>query len=117
MKTKTSSIVLNNFKKLKEEVGNFQNLWTDRGGEYVNKKFIKWCNENNINLLIANNTERYIDNLNEMVYNYNNKKHRMIKDTPSNVYNSISAERGVHGHKKPTSSIKHKLQVNDYVRI
>ena len=50
MKTKTSNIVLNNFKKLKEEVGNFQNLWTDRSGEYVNKNFIKWCKEKNINL-------------------------------------------------------------------
>lgn len=140
MKTKTSNIVLNNFKKLKDQVGNFQNLWTDRGGEYVNKSFIKWCQENNINLyhtggenksvfverfirtlrgmistyLIENNTERYIDKLNEIVFNYNNKKHRMIKNTPSNVYNG---DRSVEVYDKPISNIKQKFKVNDYVRI
>ena len=69
-------------------------------------------------MMIKDTTLLYIDNLNDIVLSYNNRKHRMIKATSLDVYNSISEERSVHFHKSPSSSkLKQKFKFNDYVRI
>jgi len=143
MKTKNADEVLTNFKTQLAKVTVFgKNLWTDRGKEYVNKKFEDWCDKNNINLYhtggesksvfaerfirtlrgmiskytLSHNTERYIDDLDKIISEYNNKKHRMIKDTPANVWNGKHVAVGTNEVIKRIIPLN-KYKIGDFVRI
>jgi len=117
-----------------------ENLWTDRGSEFTNKRFKNWCKANDVNLyhtggeskavfaerairtirglingeMIEDNTDRYIDDLADILHFYNHHIHSSIKETPSDVY-----FKGVEPFQNYASTVvkKPKFKVGDYVRI
>lgn len=137
LKDKTGSSIIKSFKEI-NDFGN--NLWVDRGGEFLNNDFKKFCKENKINIyhtygdskavyierfnrtlkqrinnyFIENNTDRYIDNLKDIVEDYNNTIHRITKKTPYQVYfeNEEPAVSYFTG-----GNDKSKYKIGDYVRI
>jgi hypothetical protein len=111
-------------------------IWTDHGSEFFNKKFEQFLEQNNIKKYVtgnegksvvverfnrtlnekihkhmtAKNTNRYIDDLSQIVSEYNNTKHRTIKMTPKKaVKNPILANENMYR--------RHKFKVGDKVRI
>jgi hypothetical protein len=137
LQNKESKTVLDYFKSF-ETLPN--NLWTDLGSEFTNKSFKKWCSDNDINLyhtggeskavfaerairtiknniygdMIEYNTNRYIDDLINIVRTYNFTIHSSLQEIPYDVYND---------NQKPkmefiyTAVGKPKFKVNDCVRI
>lgn len=137
LKNKESKNVLNAFKSLDNLP---TNLWTDLGSEFISKEFKRWCERNDINLyhtggeskavfaerairtirglisetMIETNSTRYIDNLNEIVEQYNHKIHSSVKETPYDIY---------YEGKEPmveyvfSHGLKPKFRVGDFVRI
>ncbi|GBL93091.1 Putative uncharacterized transposon-derived protein F54H12.3, partial [Araneus ventricosus] len=143
IKDKSSNEVTQAFKKIfKERIP--EKIQTDKGLEFVGQTTQKLFKENNIqwfttenveikaamverfNLTLGNkiklylsenNTEKYIDVLDQLVKNYNNSYHRSIKMTPTEasleensgeVYQNLFKEKTI---RKP------KFQVGDKVRI
>jgi len=98
LKNKESKSVLDCFKSFSTLPNN---LWTDLGTEFTNKAFKKWCSDNDVNLyhtggeskavyaerairtimnyihgdMIEFNTNRYIDDLTNIMRSYNFKIH------------------------------------------
>jgi hypothetical protein len=137
LKDKKGLTVLKCFKELKSYG---KNLWIDKGGEFLNNDFKKFCNDNDINMyhtfgeskavyierfnrtlkqrinnyFLENNTNRYIDKLDDIIDNYNNTKHSSTNKTPYSVY---------YGNEKPEvnyyigGSDEPKYKIGDYVRI
>ena len=116
LKSKTGEEVLKAFKEIiKENKNRYPDmLWTDKGGEFYNDEFKKWCNENNMTLystygksksaiverfnrtlktrmwakFITNNNERrWIDMLPKLIKDYNTSIHSAIKMTPTKAHN------------------------------
>ncbi|GFY45598.1 uncharacterized transposon-derived protein F54H12.3 [Trichonephila inaurata madagascariensis] len=143
LKDKSSNEVTQAFKKIfKERIP--EKIQTGKGLEFIvettQKLFkannIHWFTTENVEIKAAmierwnltlgnkiklylseNNTERYIDALDQLVRNYNNSYHRSIKLTPaeasleeksSEVYRNLFKEKVIH---------KPKFQVGDKVRI
>lgn len=143
IKRKTGEEVTKAFKKIfKERIP--EKLQTDKGTEFINKETqllfkeenIHWFTTENVEIkcsvverfnrtlngkirkyLAANNANRYIDVLDQLLKNYNDSYHRSIKMTPvegsleensGEVYRNLFKEKGVH---------KPKFQVGDKVRI
>jgi len=116
------------------------NLWTDLGKEFTNKQFIKWCDDNDIHLyhtggeskavfaerairtiktmisglMIEDNTDRYIDDLDNILDTYNNKIHSSTRETPYNIYYNNATPKDEYDF---TPVNKPKFKVGDYVRI
>ena len=111
LKTKTPLEIINAFKKI-IKIRQPMKLRTDRGLEFNNKHFKKFCDENEINFFTSYNsnikcaivervnrtikgkmfrifsykgTRRWIDILPAIVNSYNNSVHRTTKLAPSNV--------------------------------
>jgi hypothetical protein len=137
LKDKKGSTIIKCFKELKNYG---RNLWIDKGGEFLNNEFKKFCKDNNINIyhtygdskavyierfnrtlkqrinnyFIENNTNKYIDVLDNIVEEYNNTKHSTTKQTPYDVYYNNEEPAVTYftgGSEKP------KSKVGDYVRI
>ena len=113
-------------------------IWVDKGSEFYNNSFKKWLQDNDLEMYSTQNegesavAERfirtsknkvykymtpisknvYIDKLDDIVNEHNNKNHRTIKikpiDVKDNIYINIDKEVN---DKKP------KFQVGDHVRI
>ena len=107
LKTKTSKEVLNAFESL-FNIKQPNKLWTDQGSEFINKNFKQFLSDRNIELyhvynegkacmierfnrtlgemiqkyLTSHQTEKYIDVLQKLVDEYNNKTHSTIKMSP-----------------------------------
>ena len=112
--------------------------WVDKGSEFYNASFKKWLQENDIVMYSSNNegksvvAERfirtlkskiykhmtlisknvYIDNLNDIVNEYNNTYHNTIKMKPNDVKDNtyINTDKEIN-NKDP------KFKVGDHVRI
>ena len=111
LKSKSSIEVLSAFKKI-FEIRKPQKLRTDRGLEFNNKIFKKFCTKNAINYFTTTNsdvkcaivervnrtlksrmfryftlkgTRKYIDVLDNIVYSYNHSSHRSIGMAPADV--------------------------------
>lgn len=145
LKTKSSREVLEAFNNLFESSGRRpRKLWTDAGKEFINASFTKFLKDNNIELyhvfnegksclierfnrnlgemiqkhLTSTNSSKYIDVLQDLLKEYNNKYHTSIKMTPyeaSDPQNSAEVFKNLYGHEK-IDKIK-KFKVGDRVRI
>ena len=138
IKNKTGSVLVETFEKLKDYPNN---LWCDMGTEFLNKEFKNFCKENNINIYhtfgnskasfierfirtlknkimkiqLINASYRYIDDLKEIVDEYNNSVHSSIKQKPVDVFDKkLNVDENIvyYGTNKQP-----KFKVNDYVRI
>lgn len=143
---KTGEEVSNAFKLIfKERIP--EKLQTDKGTEFINKDTqrilkdnnIQWFTTENVEIkcsiverfnrtingkirkyLAANNTKRYIDVLNQLVYNYNHSYHRSIKMTPNEaskeenesiVYRNLFTKKTI---KKPKFKIDDRVRISKY---
>ena len=115
LKNKSEKDVLDGFKKAVKDNKNVYPtyIWSDQGKEFKNKSMTKWCSDNDIKQystygnskssiverfnrtmknimwkwLLGHRTYRYIDDLPDMVQQYNNNVHRSIKMTPQQAKN------------------------------
>jgi hypothetical protein len=110
LKDKTGKTVLEAFKQIVENSGRKpHHIWVDEGKEFYNKYMDEWIKENNIvrysthgehksavverfnrtlktimwKRFTAENTRNWIDMLDKLLFQYNNKKHSTIKMTPT----------------------------------
>ena len=120
-------------------------LWTDQGSEFINRNFKKFLEQNNIELyhvynegkanvierfnrtlgemiqkhMTTNQTTKYIDVLQKILHEYNNKYHTSIKMTPfqaTDPENKSTVLNNLYSSIQPLSS-KPTLNVGDRVRI
>ena len=139
LKQKNGISIVNAFQKILKESDRKPNkIWVDKGSKFYNNSFKKWLQDNDIVIYSTNNegksviAERfirtlktkiykymttisknvYIDKLDDIVKEYNNKYHTSIKmklvDIKDNTY--IDFEKEIN-NKDP------KFRVGDYVRI
>ena len=112
LKDKKSVSIVNAFQKILKESDRKPNkIWVDKGSEFYNNSFKKWLKDNDIEMYSIHNegksvvAERfirtlknkiykymtsisknvYIDKLNDIVNEYNNTYHRIIKMKPVDV--------------------------------
>ena len=103
LKDKKGISIVNAFQIILKESNRKPNkIWVDKGSEFYNNSFKKWLQDNNIVMYSTNNegksviAERfirtsknvYIDKLDDIVKEYNNKYHTSIKMKPADVKNS-----------------------------
>ena len=107
IKSKSSEVIIDAFERLFTN-RRPKKLWTDQGSEFISNRFRKFLQDNNIELyhvfnegkavvverfnrtlgemiqkhLTATNTSRYIDILQKLIGEYNNRYHLSIKMTP-----------------------------------
>ena len=144
LKSKSADVVLDAFEKLFKS-RKPQKLWTDNGKEFVNGKFKKFLDDNNIELyhvfnegkacvverfnrtlgemiqkhMTTNDTSKYIDVLQTLLDEYNHKYHTSIKMTPfqaSDPKNKQKVLNNLYSNIVPVHSPT-KLNIGDRVRI
>jgi len=152
VKDKTGDTVLNAFKEIvSESKRKPSRIWSDQGKEFLNKKMKKWLDDNDITLyhtygehkasiverfnrtlksimwkrLTAEQTEKWIDWIPEILEIYNTTKHSSIKMTPEKAslkkhesklwkyqYGDAQVDAA---EEKPEE--KQKFKLGDWVRI
>jgi len=125
---------------------NINSITCDAGREFINKRFIKFCDDNKITLytvtddshklgilnrfhrtlkgklskyFISHNTVKWIDAIDDIIYNYNRSFNRGIGMKPIEVTEFIEKQL-IEVNEKKTSLIKpviDKFSVGDKVRI
>ena len=144
LKSKSSDVVINAFEKLFKTCKPAK-LWTDQGSEFINRNFKKFLEQNNIELyhvfnegkanvierfnrtlgeiiqkhMTTNQTTKYIDVLQQLLDQYNNRYHTSIKMTPfqaNNPENKSTVLNNLYSSIQPLSS-KPTLNAGDRVRI
>ena len=145
LKTKSSQEVIDAFEKLFH--GHHPNkLWTDEGTEFKNTKFKQFLKENNVELyhvynegkasiaerfnrtlgnmiarhLTATNSKNYINVLQKLIDDYNNRTHSSIKMTPHEATNPENRDivfNNLYKNYDPVSTENPKFKVGDRVRI
>jgi len=145
MKDKTGITTLNTFKEIVKKSNRIpKNIWVDKGKEFYNKHMDEWLTENNINRystygehksavverfnrtlkekmwkrFTAENTRNWINMLDKLLFEYNNKHHSTIKMTPaeaSKEENKIQVLNN-HGYQE-RQQLKPKFEIGDKVRI
>ena len=144
LKSKSSSNIIEAFEKLFKS-SKPKKLWTDQGLEFTGNNFKKFLSKNNIELyhvynegkaavverfnrtlgemiqkhLTATNSSKYIDVLQKLLNDYNNKYHSSIKMTPFEATDSKNTSlvyNNLYGNIKP-NKCKPKFKVGDRVRI
>ena len=145
MKDKTGITTLNAFKQIVKTSGRIpKHIWVDKGKEFYNKNIDEWLKENNIikystfgehkscvverfnrtlktnmwKRFTAENTRNWINMLDTLMNDYNNKYHRTIKMTPTKA-SLKENEIDVFNNQKyiPRTDIKSKFKVGDKVRL
>jgi len=118
-KDKKTETILNMFKDFKKEVKFVNSIDGDKGSEFINKKFIKYLDDNEIQhdfyksdshklgiinrfhrtlknkltkYMISKDTVKWIDVLDTIIKNYNNTYHRGIQTKPKNLFNNFLNE-------------------------
>ena len=114
-------------------------MWVDEGHEFYNKEFMTFLKSNNIDMyhtnsglksvfverfnrtlreimnqyFIEHNTDEYVNVLQDMIDDYNNKIHSRTKQKPINIYlhNAEPKQKEITGMDKP------KFSIGDFVRI
>jgi len=143
---KTAEVVLNEFKILHVDIGAFERLMTDAGTEFLSKKFSAFLKKQNIayirgnphaphverlnrtiqnklfRYMTENETEKWIDVLDDVVFAYNNRYHRIIKMSPNNAEeegnkNLVISNLSMYYNKAFQKRKKPKFKVNDVVSI
>lgn len=148
IKGKTTEVIIDGFKRVFKKTARRPDiLRTDKGGEYVSRKFRKFMKDNDINYSTTQNpdikcsvaersirsikakiykylaykkTLRYIDVLDDIVHSYNNSVHSTIRMAPTDVNdkNVLQVYRNIRESQKiPVKKKRAKLKIGDYVRI
>jgi len=149
IKDKSSKTVLNAFKSILIEAQTKPLMIVmDKGTEFMNQQFKSYCDSQNIKLInpqasvhaafverfnrtlqmiiykymTENETNRYVDVLQDLVKSYNNRKHRMINMTPNEAEKNENNEHLQINllQQKQVEQIKTRkpqLQAGEYVRI
>ena len=139
LKDKKGISIVNAFQKILKESDRKPNkIWVDKGSEFYNNSFKKWLQDNDIVMYSTNNegksviTERfirtlknkiykymtsisknvYIDKIDDIVKEYNNKYHTSIKMKPVDVMDNTYID-----FKKEINDKDRKFKVSDHVRI
>jgi len=144
LKSKSSDVVINAFQKLFKTCKHAK-LWTDQGSEFINRNFKTILEQNNIELyhvfnegkayvierfnrtlgemiqkhMTTNQTTKYIDVLQNILHDYNNRYHTSIKMIPfqaTNPENKSIVLNNLYSKIQPLSS-KPTLNAGDRVRI
>jgi hypothetical protein len=137
LKNKNADTSLNGFKQILRKSGTPKNINLDAGGEFDNAIFKDYAESNNIklwfsnpkqenknaiverfhrtlrNILLKYETARkrpYIDDLDNLVENYNSTYHKTIKGTPNDVWS------GVEPNKQDVNYVTYDFNVGDIVR-
>ena len=146
-KTKTGPALVDAFNTILESGRKPMKIQTDEGKEFFNKHFKAVMNKEGIELYNTYNetkasvverliqtlktkmwryftskrTRRYIDVLPDLLFSYNNTKHRSIKKKPSKVTttNEQMVWHTLYGdiNVKRKRKVKYKFDINDQVRI
>lgn len=146
LQDKSSINVINAFQSILEGERKPEKLQTDQGREFKNTRFRNFCSSNGIHYFTTTDatikcalaerfirtlrgriyrfiywkhTNRYIDDLQAIVDNYNNSHHRTIKTTPASVdrSNQISIVETIQRGIKTDPNRKQKFNVNETVKI
>lgn len=148
LKNKSANTVLDAFKSiLKEANKNPYMLVMDKGTEFKNQQFYNFCKKNNIlcvnpetqthaayverfnrtlqqliyKYMTENETNRFIDVLQDLVKSYNHRIHRMIETTPYLAETkpdlSLKIRLLASKNQEKIKKVKPKYKINDYVRI
>ena len=147
MKNKTGLTTLEAFKKIVKESGRIpKHLWVDKGKEFYNKDVNSWLKENNIIMystysehksvvverfnrtlkemmykrFTAENTRNWIDMLDKLMKEYNNRVHSTIGMTPVKASQKDNYMEALQNTLDKTRSIpitKPKFKIGDKVRI
>jgi len=148
LKDKTGMTVLNGFKQIvKESERKPKNIWVDQGKEFYNKNMNEWLKENEINRystygehksavverfnrtlktnmwkrFTAENTRNWINMLDKLMTDYNNKYHSTIKMTPveaskkeneEDVTNNNLDKYKINKNKKPIFKAGDKVRIS-----
>ena len=84
----------------------------NEGKSVVAERFIRTIKNKIYKYMTSISKNVYIDKLDDIVYNYNNKKHRPIKMKPIDVKDNTYIDFG-----KEVNNNDPKLKVTDHVRI
>lgn len=143
---KTSELVLTEFKNMYSDIGSFERLMTDAGTEFLSKKFTSFLKKHDIGFtrgnphaphverlnrtiqnklfryMTENETEKWIDILDDIVFAYNARYHRMIKMSPNDAEkeknkNLVISNLSVYYDKAIKKRKKPKFKINDIVSI
>jgi hypothetical protein len=148
IKEKTANSVLTAFKSILSEAKEKPYMIVcDKGAEFNNKLFKKYCVENNIKIILPQasthaayierfnrtlqrllykymteyETFKFIDNLQEIVRSYNTRFHRMIGMTPEEAENSLEASLSINNEiakrEQKIKKQKTELKPGEHVRI
>ena len=131
--------IVNAFQKVLDKSDSKPNkIWVDKGSELYNSSFKKWLKDNDIEMYSTHNEGKfvvvqrfirtlknktfkyitsmpknlYIDKLDDIVSEYNNRYHRKIKMNPIDATSSNYIEHNVNSNDKDP-----KFQDSDHVRI
>lgn len=144
LKSKSADVVINAFHKL-FKTRKPAKLWTDQGSEFINRNFKNFLEQNNIELyhvynegkanvierfnrtlgemiqkhMTTNRTTQYVNVLQKLLDEYNNRYHTSIKMTPfqaTDPENRSKVLNNLYSKVQPLSS-KPTLNVGDRVRI
>jgi hypothetical protein len=134
---KEGGTVFNAFKEMMNKQGKPKNLNVDLGSEFVYKPFVSYCKENNIKLWYSNpdqanknsiierfhrtlrniilkytvaNGRKYLNDLDNFMYNYNNTFHKTVRNTPQSIW------EGKEFNEQHYNIVPHELNVGDKVR-
>ena len=139
LKDKKGISIVNAFQIILKESNRKPNkIWVDKGSEFYNNSFKKWLKDNDIEMYSIHNEGKsvvaeifirtlktkiykyvtslsknvYINKLNGIVNEYNNKNHRKIKMKPVDVENNKYID-----FSKEVNDKDPQLKVGDHVRI
>jgi len=147
LKNKTGQTTAEAFRKVAKESGRIpRHLWVDKGKEFYNKDVNNWLKENNIIMystysehkscvverfnrtlkeqmwkrFTAENTRNWIDMLDKLINDYNNKVHSTIEMTPVEASQKENEMKAIQNTLDKTRSIpirKPKLKIGNKVRL
>lgn len=147
LKDKKGLTVVQAFKQVVKQSGRIpKHIWVDKGKEFYNKNMDEWLKENDIirystygehksavverfnrtlktnmwKRFTAENTRNWIDMLDQLLHEYNNRLHSTISMPPvkaSLKENEIKILENVINRRKVTSKTKPKFKVGDKVRM
>lgn len=143
LKNKTADSIINAFKEIFKSGRTPEKLHTDKGKEFINKKFQSFLKDKNITLFNTNselkasiverfnktlkekmyrefekkNNHTYIDFLDDLLFGYNNTVHSKIKIAPSQVNKKNEASIRKIFTKQSKIPIRFKFQIGDEVLI
>jgi hypothetical protein len=147
LKDKRGLTVVDAFKQIVKQSGRVpKHIWVDQGKEFYNKNMDEWLQENNINRysthgehksavverfnrtlkeimwkrFTAENTRKWIDMLDKLVHDYNNRRHSTIGTTPAKASlkeNEMKVMQNIINKTKVMVKSKAKFKVGDKVRM